>query len=374
MPQTFLGSILQAMESPLVVLSCTVVVLIIRIIWVAHRKWHPLAAAPVSHRQRTEQKRARGTAAQAPVRKPKDNVLEVIDTVLIALILVFGIVRPYLLQTFYIPSASMEPTLLGPYDPNDPAVDEKYQGTLIKGPKRGGDKLIANKFVLRFRPPRRGEIVVFTPPDEAITGNMREIAVREWLKQHPGGLKKLMSPFTPDEQGILANFSAITYTKQDYIKRVIGLPGDRIRTVRGKGIFINGSLLSEPYITENLPRSMMNFPEVAKDPGDPPTLLNTIIHSGDLQRNPALANDYFSNFSDWCSTEWYRYHYLYKKRIFPYMDGNEFVVPDDSVFVMGDNRSSSGSFDSRYWGVVPLAAIKARAVSTFWPLRRLKLL
>lgn len=95
------------------------------------------------------------------------------------------IIRPFAVQAFFIPSASMEPTLLG------------NNGT--------GDRILVNKFDYRLHPPRRGDVVVFLAPPEATV---------------PDGLP-------PDV---------------DFIKRLIGLPGDRLEVVGGV-VYANG----EPY-------------------------------------------------------------------------------------------------------------------------------
>ncbi|RMG24749.1 MAG: signal peptidase I [Armatimonadetes bacterium] len=102
-------------------------------------------------------------------------------------IFIFLLLRPYVIQTFEIPSPSMEPTL------------------------RRGDYLFVDKASYRWRDPRRGEVAVFRPPIEAQTVS--------------GG---------PDEL---------------YVKRVIGVPGDVIEVIGGV-LYRNDIPLDEPYVAE----------------------------------------------------------------------------------------------------------------------------
>src|SRR5579871_6628425 len=95
---------------------------------------------------------------------------------------------------------------------------------------------------------------------------------------------------------------------KSYIKRVIGVPGDRIR-VEGGQVYVNGQLLEEDYV-------------------------------------PPINRD---------SVSW--------------KDGEEQVVPRDKYFVLGDHRNSSS--DSRTWGYVPRDNIYGRAVFVYWPLDRM---
>ena len=364
MQNSFGAQLLLWMESLWVVLGMTLVVIVIRMLWLASRK------------------KAEGKVAPP---RSKDYVLEIIDTLLIALILVFGIVRPFLLQTFFIPSGSMEPNLLI------------------------GDKLIANKFVLRFRQPLPGEVIVFQPPLPAIEGNdpRYQYQLRRWLSENPGKLtvpelRILVSNLTPREflqqnPNMLQIDDAQRYTDyllallpvppaqpDAFIKRTIGVPGDHIKVDMDKGIFVNGKLIAEPYLPRTevvdgvrkpYPHADMSFPQPVYDPGSMPRLAELRATIGDRMPADQIDNLYYTTFLPWVGA-WYRYHYLYLACIAPHVDNKtrEFVVPPHSVFAMGDNRHAGGSFDSRYWGVVPFSQIKARAVSTFWPLNRLKLL
>ena len=95
---------------------------------------------------------------------------------------------------------------------------------------------------------------------------------------------------------------------KSYIKRVIGLPGDRVRIDDGQ-VYVNGKELVEDYV----PR------------------------------------EYFDP-SSW-------------------MDGREQVVPEGTYFVLGDHRSSSS--DSRSWGYVPRSDIYGKAVFVYWPLDKM---
>ena len=110
------------------------------------------------------------------------------------------LIKAFLFQAFYIPSGSMEPTLMP------------------------GDRVLVNKIPYYFHDPRRGDIIVFENPqenvDRGIVGGMIH-----WLAQ---GL------------GVSGN------TDEDFIKRVIGLPGDHITCPNGQ-VVINGKPLSEPY-------------------------------------------------------------------------------------------------------------------------------
>jgi signal peptidase I len=97
-------------------------------------------------------------------------------------------------------------------------------------------------------------------------------------------------------------------TSKSYIKRVIGLPGDRIRIMHGQ-VYVNGSPLVEDYVAET-----------SRDPGT-------------------------------------------------WADGREVPVPRGDYFVLGDHRNSSS--DSRAWGWVPRENIYGKAVFVYWPLRKM---
>jgi len=339
-------------------------VTLVRAWWKKYRKQHPLPPVSAKHPSSS-----------------KDMVLEIIDTVIIALVLVFGIVRPFMMQTYFIPSASMEPTLLGPIPD-----------------QRGGDKLIANKFVLRFRMPERGEIIVFEPPAAGYIGNNSGLKLREWLIQHPNTLTadesslllaELQDPRLMGNQYFRLSFAGLNQTlnlkptndarvdteeilrilpelpaqRDAFIKRVIGLPNDTLEFKDGEGVYINGKPLDEPYLAPEAKARSGRAP--IESPGVMPRLATT----QDINGNGTNADEFFLPFISWVSN-WYMHDEVYLKLIAPNMKDGKFVVPETSVFVMGDNRSDS--YDSRYWGIVPRKNIKARAVAIFWPLKRIR--
>lgn len=116
--------------------------------------------------------------------------------------------------------------------------------------------------------------------------------------------------------------------KQIFVKRVIGLPGDRIR-LADKQVIRNGRRLVEPYALHSMPSMDLyrdNFPAVPR-PG-----MITSPRGLDM-----LAHD---------------------------VAGGEVTVPADSLFVLGDNRDNS--LDSRYWGFVPKQNVVGRPVLVYW--------
>ncbi len=183
----------------------------------------------------------------------KSTVREYFESIVIAVILAL-FVRTWVVQAFKIPTASMENNLLV------------------------GDHLLVNKFVfgptvspilravLPVRDIRRGDIVVFKYPDEP---------------------------------------------ERDFIKRVIGLPGDTVE-LRNKKVHINGQPLDEPYV---------HFLEPASEGQE--------VTSFDVRE---------------------RY--------------GPVTVPNGQYFVMGDNRDNSQ--DSRYWGFLPREYIKGHALMIYW--------
>jgi len=178
------------------------------------------------------------------------------EALIVAVILAM-IIRTFLFQAFKIPSGSMLDTLLI------------------------GDHLLVNKFIygtkvpfvdgryLKIRNPERGDVIVF---------------------EFPGDKDK---PFLE---------------KRDFIKRVIGLPGDLIE-VKAKQVYVNG----EPY---SIPAERHKDQEII----------------------PAVAS--------------------------PRDFAGPVKIPEDSYFVMGDNRDYS--FDSRFWGYVNKTKIKGKAIIKYW--------
>lgn len=134
-------------------------------------------------------------------RGPLAFLRELPGLIIIAFLLAL-LIKSFLVQAFYIPSQSMEPTL------------------------EVGDRVLVNKVVLRFRDPHRGEVIVFENP-QAIEPDRSPIsAFWNWLTE---GLGFASNP------------------EKDFIKRVIGLPGETIEVSRGK-VFINGKPIDETYV------------------------------------------------------------------------------------------------------------------------------
>ena len=148
-----------------------------------------------------------GVWRRAPVRK---FAVEALDSALVAFVLVFGLIRPFVVQSFYIPSGSMQPTLMGPGGADGgvrPGGGASPMGGAMRGAlARGGDHVLVNKFVYRLSAVQRGDVIVFRAPEQALRGGR----------------------------------------ESDYIKRAIGLPGDVVEIRRGEGVYINGQRLHEP--------------------------------------------------------------------------------------------------------------------------------
>lgn len=189
-----------------------------------------------------------GAAGQQP--KKKHIVREYAESIIIAVLLALFI-RTFIVQAFKIPSGSMEDTLLI------------------------GDHLLVNKFlygikipftdnkILKIRDPRRGDVIVFEYPEDP---------------------------------------------SKDFIKRVIGVPGDVVEG-KDKKVYVNGTL----YV---------NVHEVHKEKDIIPKAQNPRDTFGPV------------------------------------------TVPADSYFVMGDNRDRS--YDSRFWGFVKSSKIKGKAFIKYW--------
>ena len=87
------------------------------------------------------------------------SVAELVESLIIAGVLVFLVIRPFFLQAFFIPSESMEPTLMG-HNAGISQTGEEYKDTIH-------DHIFVNKMVYRLREPRRGEIIVFKAEKKA---------------------------------------------------------------------------------------------------------------------------------------------------------------------------------------------------------------
>lgn len=187
-----------------------------------------------------------------------------IIVVLVLLILIRGAIGEFR----YIPSESMLPTM------------------------KVGDKLFVEKFTKWFKAGNyeRGDIIIFYPPAEASDGE-------DVLKYDPVNIFLRLTGLPLDwlfERLHLSYF----HQPEAYIKRVIGLPGDKVRVIKNQGVFINGHPLEEPY------------------------------HFGSIEYLP---------------------EYGFK----------EIEVPEGHYFVLGDNRNYS--YDSHYWGFLPKSRVIGKA-------------
>ena len=177
------------------------------------------------------------------------------ESIIVAFVLAM-IIRTFIVQAFKIPTGSMRPTFLE------------------------GDLILVNKFIYDAKIPftdlrlpalsklKRGDVVVFIYPED---------------------------------------------TKKDFIKRLVGLPGETLE-IRNGSLYIN----------------------------DQPLL------------DPVFSQRYYYNRGDLA------------------LEGRKITVPADSYFVLGDNSASSR--DSRYWGFVPHKNILGKAILIYWPPNRLRVI
>jgi len=178
--------------------------------------------------------------------KTKSVLREYVEAIIVALILAL-IIRTFVILPFTIPSGSMEPTLLiGDY-------------LLVTRFSYGVQNPFTGKYIIERQGPQYGDIIVFKyPPD----------------------------------------------TSQNFVKRVVGLPGD-VLEVRNKQLYRNGEPVSETYI-----------------------------------------------------------RHIFPNRILPLDNMPPFTVPEDQYFGMGDNRDNSS--DSRAWGTIPMENIYGKAWRLYW--------
>lgn len=214
--------------------------------------------------------------------KQKSKFREYTEAVIIAIILAL-LIRTFIVQAFKIPSGSMKQTLLV------------------------GDQILVSKFLYgmkipftdtRFfilRQPRRSDIIVFSFPQNkekeecrSFTQNVASRFGNAWSN------KSLLYLFKDD--------------CRDFIKRVIGVGGDKIE-IKNKVVYINNVALVEPYTIYN----SKNFGESAIEPRD--------------------------NFGP-------------------------VIIPRNKFLVLGDNRDNS--HDGRFWGYVDMSEIKGRAFIIYW--------
>jgi signal peptidase I len=146
----------------------------------------------------------------------------------------------------------------------------------------------------------------------------------------PGPLSKYLLPYEQLKRGDIIVFKHPTLITVDYVKRVIGLPGDRIKLMN-KQVFVNGKLLNEPYVIHenNFYSYRDNFPLGEPEYNPDPKM--------SARANEMLRNDVVNG---------------------------ELVVPPGEYFAMGDNRDNS--LDSRYWGLVPRDNIMGKPLIVFW--------
>jgi len=186
--------------------------------------------------------------------KKKSALREWIEAGIVAASLAFCVIRPFVVQAFKIPTGSMRPTLIE------------------------GDLILVNKFIYgaripftkyrlpKVRDPKRGDVIVFIYPEDK---------------------------------------------KKDFIKRLVGLPGDMVEIKNGN-IYVNDKQILDP----------------------------------------AFSKRYYYNRGDFAR------------------DGEVVIVPNDSYFVLGDNSGSSK--DSRYWGFVPKENLLGMAIVIYWPPLRIR--
>lgn len=180
-----------------------------------------------------------------------------------------------------------------------------------------GDHLLVNKFI--FAP---GESLPFLPQREIRRGDII-------VFKYPG------NPYDPKSDYERADNKPIV---TNYVKRVIGVPGD-IVSIKGRDVIVNGQVLPEHRI-EAIDHNRKDPLEPVNDPPRKPGETYDVFYKPEPEDE--FVYDVFTHEGN----------------------GKEIQIPPDKYFVMGDNRNNSQ--DSRYWGFVPREFVIGRAMFVYW--------
>jgi len=207
--------------------------------------------------------------AQSSAASAKSALREYAEAVIIALALAF-LIRTFFIQAYMIPSGSMQPTLLV------------------------GDHILVSKMAYGFRLP--DSILSFHAP---------------WMGRY-------LLPFGSIHRGDVLVFIHPQERDKDLIKRVIGLPGDKVQVKDGR-VWLNGTPMPDPHAHLEVPDSQ-RLPDVPRD------------NFGFIDAGGAIVGP--------------------------------LEVPPGKLFMMGDNRDFSD--DSRYWGFADENDVEGKALAVYW--------
>ena len=251
---------------------------------------------------------------RVPEKAPDDNakwLTETLDSAAIAIGLVLFIIQPFLIQAFYIPSGSMENTLLGP----------------PPGQTSGGDRLLVSRLLYRLRDPKFQEVVVFKAPPRA--------------EETSAGLPE---------------------GENDFIKRCIGEPGDIVYAANRKYYRIaKGSktavLLREPYVKWSPAPAFFSYDM---------KIVGGHVYSREYH-TPNIPDDWTRESHPNTGTQ--EEQQALQQRI---NNAAPEAIPDGKYLVLGDHRNNSN--DGHAWGFVPRENFIGKALCIFWPPKRVGVL
>jgi signal peptidase I len=326
----------------------------------------------VTERYLTWRKRRR--MAKREKQKKKNPVVDWLDAILSAVVIVL-LINQYLLQAYQIPSQSMVPTLL--------ISDRIFVNKILYGPE-----LVPGMLKLPgFRPPARGDVIIFESPEYIPIGPVKDI------------LQRII---------YMVTLSIIDIDKDEYgqpkhhflIKRAIGMPGDRLRMREGNvELLTPGAANWKPesvlqkelgftyptvrsFAPEEYPPLKTAGITIAREAAGLPT---TDSQKKETAKYFAISRDSGGNlgyqvtaindtkyFEDWLArTQWELEPFNAGARATWEVLENGWYIGEGRLFPMGDNRDDSR--DARYFGQVRMEKVLGKGAVRYWPLGRLGL-